>query len=359
MITPSISAFGNYAKGLSVPSTDNLYASFFFPKGTDQAKPKPEETDSFDLGARFRSSKVQAQVGVWKTRFKNRSAVSFDPEANTTVFRNLGTVDKWGIDGSVAYSPIRALTLYAFAAWNKSEIKDNIQIGSIPVTAFNPAGTTCDTIAAGTLVTDAQAARSCAFTAGKREGGSPTYNWGFSALGTVGPIDLGITAKKTGSTQLIVWDDANQSQVADISVSMDLESLNSELSATAQQRIVVPIAARGPASAQVVYVGKAASLRSRVRSYFQEARPHDPKTDALVGQIRDLEYIVTDNELEALMLEANLVRKHRPRYNIILRDDKHYPFLKLTTDEGTWLDVDVGNDGKAHKRNHCSEILRK
>ncbi len=80
-------------------------------------------------------------------------------------------------------------------------------------------------------------------------------------------------------------------------------------------------------------MGKAASLRSRVRSYFQESRPRDPKTDALVRQIRDLEYIVTDNELEALMLEANLVRKHRPRYNIILRDDKHYPFLKLTTNE--------------------------
>jgi excinuclease ABC subunit C len=87
------------------------------------------------------------------------------------------------------------------------------------------------------------------------------------------------------------------------------------------------------AKAQVVYVGKAASLRNRVRSYFHESRPHDPKTDALVKQVRDLEYIVTDNELEALMLEANLVRKHRPRYNIILRDDKHYPFLKLTTDE--------------------------
>jgi excinuclease ABC subunit C len=87
------------------------------------------------------------------------------------------------------------------------------------------------------------------------------------------------------------------------------------------------------AKAQVIYVGKAASLRSRVRSYFQESRPHDAKTDALVRQVGDLEFIVTDNELEALMLEANLVRKHRPRYNIILRDDKHYPFLKLTTDE--------------------------
>ena len=87
------------------------------------------------------------------------------------------------------------------------------------------------------------------------------------------------------------------------------------------------------AKAQVIYVGKAASLRSRVRSYFQESRARDAKTDALVGQIRDLEYIVTANELEALILESNLVKKHRPRYNIILRDDKHYPFLKLTTNE--------------------------
>src|SRR3979409_702456 len=87
------------------------------------------------------------------------------------------------------------------------------------------------------------------------------------------------------------------------------------------------------AKAQIIYIGKAASLRNRVRSYFQESRARDPKTDALVGQIRDLEYIVTANELEALILESNLVKRHRPRYNIILRDDKHYPFLKLTTNE--------------------------
>jgi excinuclease ABC subunit C len=87
------------------------------------------------------------------------------------------------------------------------------------------------------------------------------------------------------------------------------------------------------AKGQVIYIGKAASLRSRVRSYFQESRARDAKTDALVGQIRDLDYIVTGNELEALILESNMVKKHRPRYNIILRDDKHYPFLRLTTEE--------------------------
>jgi excinuclease ABC subunit C len=87
------------------------------------------------------------------------------------------------------------------------------------------------------------------------------------------------------------------------------------------------------AKSQIIYVGKAASLRNRVRSYFQESRVRDAKTDALVAQIRDLEVIVTGNELEALILESNLVKRHRPRYNIILRDDKHYPFLKLTTNE--------------------------
>ena len=87
------------------------------------------------------------------------------------------------------------------------------------------------------------------------------------------------------------------------------------------------------AKGQVVYVGKAASVRSRVRSYFQASRARDAKTDALVDHIADVDYIVTANELEALILESNLVKRHRPRYNIILRDDKHYPFLKLTTNE--------------------------
>ena len=70
------------------------------------------------------------------------------------------------------------------------------------------------------------------------------------------------------------------------------------------------------AKGQVIYIGKAASLRSRVRSYFQESRARDPKTDARVQQIRDVDYIVTDNELEALILESNLVKKHRPRHHV-------------------------------------------
>lgn len=87
------------------------------------------------------------------------------------------------------------------------------------------------------------------------------------------------------------------------------------------------------ARGQVIYIGKASSLRSRVRSYFQESRSRDAKTEVLVDHIADLEVIVTDTELEALILESNLVKRHRPRYNVVLRDDKHYPFLKLTTNE--------------------------
>jgi len=87
------------------------------------------------------------------------------------------------------------------------------------------------------------------------------------------------------------------------------------------------------AAGKVIYVGKAKNLRNRVRSYFRAARPFDRKTDALVDQIVDLEFIVTDNEVEALILEASLVKKHKPRYNIKLQDDKSYPHLKLTINE--------------------------
>lgn len=83
---------------------------------------------------------------------------------------------------------------------------------------------------------------------------------------------------------------------------------------------------------KIIYIGKAKRLRSRVKSYFQ-ARPFDRKTDALVRQIADVEFIVTDNEVEALILEATLTKKHKPRYNVNLKDDKSYPHLKLTINE--------------------------
>lgn len=81
----------------------------------------------------------------------------------------------------------------------------------------------------------------------------------------------------------------------------------------------------------VIYVGKAKILKNRVRQYFQSSQNHTPKVRAMVEHIRRVEYIVTDSETEALMLECNLIKKYRPKYNILLKDDKHYPFLKIQT----------------------------
>ena len=80
----------------------------------------------------------------------------------------------------------------------------------------------------------------------------------------------------------------------------------------------------------VIYVGKAVDLRSRVRSYFHPSAWEYSKVRALVAEVADLDFIVTDSELEALILEANLIKEHRPRYNVRLKDDKHYPYIKVT-----------------------------
>ena len=80
---------------------------------------------------------------------------------------------------------------------------------------------------------------------------------------------------------------------------------------------------------EVIYVGKAVNLRNRVRSYFHDPSGHDAKTRQLVRHIANIEWIVVGSELEALILEMNLIKKHRPHYNIRLKDDKRYPYIKV------------------------------
>jgi len=84
---------------------------------------------------------------------------------------------------------------------------------------------------------------------------------------------------------------------------------------------------------EIIYVGKAISLKNRVRQYFQASRNKGAKIEQMVTHIRRFEYIVTDSELEALVLECNLIKEHRPKYNTMLMDDKGYPFIKVTTNE--------------------------
>lgn len=192
--TPTVSAFASYTKNISVPSTDNLYNAFFFAPDEPGARPNPETTDSFDLGVRYRSSKIQAQLATWYTKFDNRLASAFDPELNDTVYRNLGRVNKWGIDGSIAYEPIRELTLYAFGSWMRSKIQDNIQIGAFG-TGPNQV-TDCGNIPS--TAAQADIIRSCSFTAGNYESGVPKYSFGGSAVGRIGIFELGTTIKRTG-----------------------------------------------------------------------------------------------------------------------------------------------------------------
>src|SRR6185369_1021854 len=86
------------------------------------------------------------------------------------------------------------------------------------------------------------------------------------------------------------------------------------------------------ATGEIIYVGKAARLNNRVRQYFQKSRLRDPKTDALVAEIHDTDWMVVESEIEALFLEAEMVRRYMPRYNILLRDDKSMVYVRIDYD---------------------------
>lgn len=86
-------------------------------------------------------------------------------------------------------------------------------------------------------------------------------------------------------------------------------------------------------NSNIIYVGKAISLKNRVRQYFQSSKNHSKKVKSMVKNIESFEYIITDSEVEALILECNLIKKYRPKYNILLKDDKTYPYIKVTVNE--------------------------
>lgn len=98
----------------------------------------------------------------------------------------------------------------------------------------------------------------------------------------------------------------------------------------------------------IIYVGKAISLKNRVRQYFQSSRNKSPKIEKMVSKIARFEYIITDSELEALILECNLIKEHRPQYNTMLKDDKSYPYICVTVEE-TFPRVMYAHDRKRDK----------
>jgi iron complex outermembrane receptor protein len=187
---PRMSIFANYAKGLSVPSTDNLYNAFFFAPTQEGASPNPEKTDNLDVGIRYRSTQLQAQIGGFFNRYTDRTASAFDPELNASTFRNLGKVDKYGIDGYVSYQPVKQLNVYLFGSVLKSEIKDDLLLFNCNAVQANPNTGYPGCTAVGTPI--------FAPTAGKRESGAPKYTFGGTVRGNAGPFELGVTAKRTG-----------------------------------------------------------------------------------------------------------------------------------------------------------------
>src|SRR5260370_7577100 len=82
------------------------------------------------------------------------------------------------------------------------------------------------------------------------------------------------------------------------------------------------------AEGKILYVGKAISVYNRVRSYFQESSDLGPKNRSMVAKVDDIEFLVVKNEVEALVLESNYIKQNRPKYNVLLRDDKNYPYIK-------------------------------
>ncbi|MDU1442622.1 MAG: excinuclease ABC subunit UvrC [Clostridium cochlearium] len=102
---------------------------------------------------------------------------------------------------------------------------------------------------------------------------------------------------------------------------------------------------------EVIYVGKAKILKNRVRQYFQQSKNHSEKVKAMVSNISEFEYIITDSEMEALILECNLIKKYKPKYNILLKDDKGYPYIKITINEDfprVFISRTIAKDGSKY-----------
>lgn len=187
-ITPDLSLAASYTKNLSVPSTDSLYSAFFFPADDISSERTAETSDSFDVGIRYQTSKVQAALTGWYSKYNNRLVTSYDIDGNGTD-TNLGPVKKYGIDASIAYQPIEQVSLYVFGSYLKSKIEH-------------------DAITSGCAVdSDIQLAGLCYIqdgtaylrTSGKRERNAPEFLFGGRAQGNFGDFTLGVQAKYTGS----------------------------------------------------------------------------------------------------------------------------------------------------------------
>ncbi|MEA3031348.1 MAG: iron complex outerrane recepter protein [Sphingomonadales bacterium] len=169
------SAFASYARGFSSPRTDNLYRA---PLVTVD----PETTNAFDLGVRYIRRNFQAQATLWKIDYKNRIVTSFNVQEGISVDRNVGSVNTWGFDGSIAWQPIPEISLLALASYNHSRLQQNINLSAGAAVDCNNA-------------TDVAPIAGCAVTAGKRVAETPDWQFGGRVQLYLGPVTIGAQAK--------------------------------------------------------------------------------------------------------------------------------------------------------------------
>ena len=211
-----VTVFGNYAKGFSAPRTDNLY-------NAPIVTVKPEQTDSFDLGARYTTGRVQATLAGWKINYQNRIVTSFNQDLGISVDRNVGKVNTYGFDGSIAFKPMRSLTLLALASYIHTELKDNIAIGTSTAAAL-PSGLI---FCSGTAPTGTTLGATCAPTAGKFVAETPKWQYGGRAQWVAGPLEIGIQGKHVGSRFATDVNDVRVKgyNVVDMDAQFDLDKL--------------------------------------------------------------------------------------------------------------------------------------
>jgi len=190
-ITPALSIAGSYAKNISVPSTDALYNAFYFPADSDEAYRVAETSDSFDVGVRYSTSKVQAALTGWYSKYHNRLVTAYDIDGNGTD-TNLGPVEKYGVDASIAYKPIQQIELYLFGSYIKSKIEQDAITSRCSIDSDIELADLC-------YIDDGVAYLR---TSGKRERGAPKYLYGGRVQGSFGDFTLGAQVKRTSSRYL-------------------------------------------------------------------------------------------------------------------------------------------------------------
>lgn len=182
------SLYANYSKGLQVPGTDTLYNAFYYPANSTYGSPRAETSDNFDVGLRGRAGRLSASVGAWYTMFYDKISQIYNQDTQTSLYTNLGKVEKYGFDATLTWKVDDHFSIYAFGSYNKSRILNDIIAGK---------GTT-PTVVNGNTILRTDGTNTYYTTAGKRESGVPIYTAGARFEANFDPFDLTVSVKNNG-----------------------------------------------------------------------------------------------------------------------------------------------------------------